>query len=228
MGGLVHNIWADKYHHLKAQFAGEREIFEGKAAGIIERLARYDRNDTDLARMMVETVLERAIVASGIWSDASWHAGRARLAVVRVHGGSIDLRVRETTTPDSFQAEMAALAMALELFPGDELIHTDNQSAAKRDPRFRWIPRKLNATADAFTRWENKHAKDETKAPRQAPAGEAGNAPGGLGGLPEVGRPADDGGVADRIDGDVLPPGDGAGQGNDVPAADVPPLLRQP
>jgi hypothetical protein len=88
---------------------------------------------------------------TGLFCDAGFSGGRARVAIVRASRGDYDITVRLIEAQDSLQAEDWAIKKAIEMYPGDEPVFSDCEPAVDANqPRARWVSRKENKEADSF------------------------------------------------------------------------------
>jgi hypothetical protein len=146
--GGYHNLWITK-EGLKVQFHGKREAEIVRLKELTDRLKKYNYADTDLAAIQsIKSVIAKAGKKKGIFCDAGFKDGKARICVIRIMEGQIDVRVKDVECKDNATAEWMAVQMAIGLYPGDETIHTD--SKVLEEGRVKWIPRANNREADSF------------------------------------------------------------------------------
>ena len=149
--GGMHNIWLAK-SGLKFKAAGDRHVQQLSAERLLKLLAGYSYAKTDLAYMhRLGAFLNRIKGKQGIYVDAGWKEGRAKIAVVRLYGENMDVAVRSIETATNIAAEAHAIDLACRLYPGDEPIFSDCQPACEGYHRARWIPRESNKEADRMS-----------------------------------------------------------------------------
>lgn len=160
--GKYTNIWALKDGSLKVQLFGSLDKFVVYPRGMSElmkRLARFDyKSDGDLARMReLEGLMSKAKGKEGIYTDAGWKNGKARIAIIRIFGNDLDITVREGQYDTSFDAEMVAAKLARSLYPTAHTIYSDCLPVVDAYNKIhetnvmKWIERGENKEADKLS-----------------------------------------------------------------------------
>lgn len=146
-----HNIFLSK-RGVKIQPCGQQQARDITEKELLDELERYEYCSTDLALMQQLTlILKRVEGKEGIFCDAGFSQGRARVAVIRSFNGDYDISVRLIEASDSVFAEDWAIKKAIELYPGDQPVFSDCEPAVQANqPRAKWIPRAANTAADRF------------------------------------------------------------------------------
>jgi hypothetical protein len=159
----VHDLYINSNGRMKFQAYGQRTPVIVTMDELLRQLETYSYDQSDIALMnYVAGLLPRYEGKSGIFCDAGYAAGRARVAIIRGNRGDYDITVRVIDAESAFHAEDWAVKKAIELYPGDEPIHTDNQAAANANkPRAVWIPRSKNREADIFGNMRGRKKKEE-------------------------------------------------------------------
>jgi hypothetical protein len=147
----MHNIWFGK-RGITFQPCGRQDARAVTANELKSELANYDYSDTDLALMQrLHLIVRKVEGKTGIFCDAGFSGGRARVAIVRASKGDYDITVRMIDVENSSQAEDWVIKKAFEMYPGDEPVFSDCESAVNANrPRAQWVSRKANKEADKF------------------------------------------------------------------------------
>ena len=148
----MHNIFFDGGGGMKFQPCGQQKAHPVTENQLRSELKNYKYERSDLALMQRLTFLMQRIGGTtGIFCDAGFSNGRARVAIIRAHAGDYDITVRQIEAETNIHAESWAIKKAMELYPGDEPVFSDCEPAVKANqPRARWISRKENREADHF------------------------------------------------------------------------------
>ena len=151
-GGKFHDLWiAEHGRELKVRLYGERSTeFCENLGRLQKRLRAYTYESTDLASLrQIERLVELVKRKPGIWVDAGWKDGNARIAVIATAGFGFDVSVRDIEATTSSYAEEWAVEFAKKRYPGDAPIFTDHQALA--GGRVVWVPREENKAADKLS-----------------------------------------------------------------------------
>lgn len=148
----VHDLYINSNGRMKFQAYGQRTPVIVTIDQLLTQLETYSYDQSDIALMnYVAGLLPGYEGKSGIFCDAGYADGKARVAIIRGHHGDYDITVRLIDAESCFHAEDWAVKKAIELYPGDEPIHSDNQEAVRMNqPRAVWVPRSQNREADTF------------------------------------------------------------------------------
>lgn len=172
---VYHNFWPMRDGRLKVQYAGSRGThvysFMSESIGkLIRKLKGYNyQSDSDVARMKeIQRLIGLARLAhpghgdinrDGIYCDAGWKEGLAKLSAVRIDGDDVDIIVRKVLGIESSQmAEEKAISLAIAHFGATgAVIYSDCQQAVNKfresgesGIEFRWIKRSQNELADSL------------------------------------------------------------------------------
>lgn len=155
-----HNIWLKDGGGIRLQLAGARASEWVTTDELLIKLRAYDYKTTDFALMQFVRRIER-IGHVGIFTDAGFKEGQAKLAIVRVmSGGAMDIHVRRMACSNSAQAECEAVRLATTIYAVpqfEDIIYTDCLEAAQRfAPRAQWLSRDKNKRADALANMRGK------------------------------------------------------------------------
>ncbi len=148
-----HNIWLTAKGAITFMPHGQQSGHSVTLEQLLKELEHYDYESTDLAAMSrLSYIMGRIdLNRTGIYCDAGFAEGRARAAIIRVHGGDFDIAVRHIHAESSFAAEEWAIKEAIRMYPGDEPVFSDCLAAVEGNkPRAEWIARESNAEADQF------------------------------------------------------------------------------
>ncbi len=145
-----HNIWRSS-GGLKYQLAGNRKVEFGKLETIISKIGAHSPAVSDFGKMEEARQLTKFISKSiaksvdGIFVDAGWKNGKARIAIVCIEGERIAAESFTADHPDSLAAEIAAVKFALAYKPLLK-VYSDCTGAVHhiQDARVSWIPRESN------------------------------------------------------------------------------------
>lgn len=149
----AHNIWITAKGTITFQPYGQQKGHRVTLEELQEELEHYDYENTDLAAMSRLSYIMGRIDLNrvGIYCDAGFAEGRARAAIIRVHGGDFDIAVRHINAESSLAAEEWAIKEAIRMYPGDEPVFSDCLDAVERNkPRATWIAREQNREADSM------------------------------------------------------------------------------
>jgi hypothetical protein len=161
-GKQPHDIWVTKFGQIKWRLSGSRQTGGGGPRKLIDKIGGHRHETTDLANMQAAVELSRSInlagelasqnnIKSGVFVDAGFKSGRARISVVAILGESVDAIAEPIEAPDINAAELIAVERALNKYPDPSLIiYSDSKSCvvSLSNPRVKWIPRDRNRTAD--------------------------------------------------------------------------------
>lgn len=145
-----HDIWFGK-EGTKVKFCGSRRVQPMGADRLMAELRAYSYGESDLADMQaLHKLIDRAAETDGIFVDAGWKNGKAKVAVIRKQGTAIDVHVRSVEAATCTEAEERAIAFAARCFPDPTApIYSDCQAAVEKfKPRAVWLPRNANKDAD--------------------------------------------------------------------------------
>lgn len=165
-GTKYHNIWLiHRANGLKVQFYGQNgtRMFYNPDQ-LLSLLKKYDyKTESDLAKLIELDRLSSKIIKGkdGVYCDAGFKDGAAKLAVIRVFGNEIDLSVRHSENfATSIEAEIAALKFAIRKFPNAQIYFSDCKAAVEEINGFYisgeeivqaiWINREYNTVADNY------------------------------------------------------------------------------
>ena len=151
-GPGFHDIWFTKYG-LKFKAHGQRSSVEVSLRDLLNGLAKYNYETTDLGMMEAVRFAKQLPLTTGVFCDAGWKAGTAKLCVVvkRSSPESSQIHWKEAAATSSYEAELAAFLWACELVPGEQYIYIDNSQVVANHPRAKWLNRKQNREADAMS-----------------------------------------------------------------------------
>ena len=155
-----HDIWFNQFGDIKFKPYGQQKAFLISLQNLVNDLKNYDYTKTDLGVMNVIKFIQNVPIKQGIFVDAGFKNGNAKIAIIRIQQGDIDVCVRNIKCDTNDEAEDAGIKMAMSLFPGDEPIYNDHQSVVARNaPRAKWINRKQNKEADRLSNLRGKDTK---------------------------------------------------------------------
>jgi hypothetical protein len=152
-----HDIWVNRFGQLKIQLDGGRarlNSFGQLHAGLVGHKVYIPSQKLPKAMAIVEELSLATDIPeiprhdSGVFIDAGWINGLARIALVYKKRDYLEIRSWYEQSPNSLAAEERAYIEAKKLWP-DETIFTDCQTLAQRYDLI-WIPREKNKTADKF------------------------------------------------------------------------------
>lgn len=159
--GKYHDIWPLRHGGLKVKLLGMHHAKTyHDTRHLLNRLDQYDyRKDSDYAKMLeLERLLTKANGVDGIHCDAGFKDGNARLAIIRLRSGDVDLHVRNgVECVSSVEAEIMAIKLAMNFFfahDKDLTIYSDCRPAVEEtlamypDAKIKWVSRKGNRGAD--------------------------------------------------------------------------------
>ena len=157
--GGKHDIWFTKKGEVKFKACGQQATRVVTPEQLKMELAKYSYDESDLALMRgLSLVVRKAAGRKGIFCDAGFSDGRARIAILRGTGQDYDIAVRQIEIATNVLAEDWAIKEAMRLYPGDEPVYSDCEPAVKMNaPRAVWIPRKNNKEADHFGNMRGKN-----------------------------------------------------------------------
>lgn len=156
------DIWPMGGGGLKVRLYGQHSWYMVHTRGfdnLIAKLSTFDyKSDNDLARMReLERLMTKVKGKDGIYCDAGWKDGRAKIAVIRIFGTDLDITVREGEYSTSIEAEMIAIKLARTMYPHAETIYSDCLPAVTeyndihRCDIIKWIDRSNNKEADKLS-----------------------------------------------------------------------------
>lgn len=158
------DIWPMKQGGLKVRLKGKHRwdmVYAQNFSDFMKRLRQFNYTaDTDYARMKeLENLMTKFNGKVGIFCDAGWKSGKARIAVVRLLiGGGMDVHIREDLEyPNVNEAELSALKFAYSLYPLSTDLNSDSQNAVERFNTMhsksiaRWVDRSGNKEADKLS-----------------------------------------------------------------------------
>jgi hypothetical protein len=159
----VHDIWmAHNWTGFKLKLSGNKKIQHFKyVSRLTTALKTAMGAKTDLTDMedvlRLTTLIRKASQKkqSGVFVDAGWKNGKAKIAVIYIHETTMVARSFEQDQPDSLAAEIAALQYALQYNPLDLQIlppvFCDCTGAIQKinNPRVQWISR-INNVSDSI------------------------------------------------------------------------------
>ena len=153
-----HDIWMNKEGYIKFKRAGDRNVNEGIGpSGIYKQIDRTGSTHVEKMQEMLDVTktIENAQLAAksigdGIFTDAGWKDGTAKIAVIMIEGTSIDAKVRVITdVEDINKAEFHAIELGLSM---NNLltIYNDNKGVCEKheDERVQWLSRKYTKAVD--------------------------------------------------------------------------------
>jgi hypothetical protein len=172
--GGKHNVWVNKDGEIKFMPTGWRSARIISTRTLLDELLRYNYRQTDEGAAKIIRAIEnlsveveplltdkQTIISAGIFVDAGWKLGKARIAVIHKWvNGDMDVFVRNVACESSQEAEELGIQFALDQYPSPEYndeIYTDNQFAStKFGERVKWIPRGGNQIADKLSHLRGK------------------------------------------------------------------------
>lgn len=165
--GGKHDIWFTKKGVIKFKAYGQQEPRIVSEPQLKSELAKYKYEKSDLGLMRsLSSIVKKAEGKTGIFVDAGFREGHARVAILRGNGRDYDIAVRQIEVATNVMAEDWAIKKAIEMYDGDEPVHSDCEPAVRANqPRARWIPRGENKEADHLgnMRKSKKKKEDEEK-----------------------------------------------------------------
>lgn len=145
----MHNIWFPQDGGIKFQACGHVKWRWVSPEQLLKELSSYNYDASNLAYMQrLSTLVKKLEGKKGIYTDAGFFGGKAKVAIIRMMDDGYDIAVRDIEVASSADAEMWGVIKAAEMYPGNEPIHTDCQEVSLRHPRAKWIPREANREAD--------------------------------------------------------------------------------
>lgn len=158
-----HDVWmAHNWTGFKLKLAGNKRIQHFKhVSRLTTALKTAMGAKTDLTDMedvlRLTTLIRRASEKkqSGVFVDAGWKNGKAKIAVICIHETTMVARSFELYQPDSLAAEIAALEYALQYNPFElevlPPVFCDCTGAIQKinNPRVQWISR-INNVSDSI------------------------------------------------------------------------------
>lgn len=161
--GLKHNLYFNKFDQMSLFLAGTDGAERiSNVNELLKKLDKYSSTNTRLAKMQqVVSLMHFAsgTTKKGIFVDAGFKNGHAKIALVWISQDGVDIRIRERETKTSLDAEVFAVASALDWSIGQDVtIFSDCQGAVEivHMSRVQWLPREQNKTADAFANLRGK------------------------------------------------------------------------
>jgi hypothetical protein len=156
---VYHNIWLDKSHRMRIKFAGNREVIDvirSNMARILEQIDSYKHVESDYYRLKeLENLLTKVENQQGIYCDAGFKDGKAKIAIIKVDNGDVDIHVRHIEADSPYNAECRAINLALMFHPPHtkNIIYSDCLEAVQAfnklgHKQIKWINRKENKEAD--------------------------------------------------------------------------------
>ena len=159
-----HDIWLTKFGQLKWKLCHPRDTASGSPEKMIRRFKDYSPQHTDLAEMhsardlctaisRVSALAAKNQIERGVFCDAGFKGGRARISVVAILGERVEAVGLPVEAKDINEAETAAINYALTHYlDADLVIYSDSQSVVNglQNPRVKWIPRENNKPADSL------------------------------------------------------------------------------
>jgi hypothetical protein len=152
-GNGFHDVWILADNEIKWRLYGNRsiQVVEGSPEKLLHKLTSYDPSKSDLSWMQSLTAfLKRIEGKTGVYVDAGWKKGKAKICAVRLGpNDEKDIYVRTISALNIGDAELAAIKLAVVAWPNDLPIYCDNKQAVDRWPEVAtWIPREQNKVAD--------------------------------------------------------------------------------
>lgn len=144
-----HDFWISK-EGLKIKFCGSSDvILYHSSKAVLKKLGTYSYSTSERAALeTIEATMRWVGGRTGIYADAGFKDGKAKLCVVRIAEAGTDIHTRMFSCVTSAEAEVAAVELAKAMFPGEEPIYTDYLPLA--GGRVVWISRNSNKVADKF------------------------------------------------------------------------------
>jgi len=138
---------------IKLKLHGESETEFVAPEELFDKLRRYQYTKTELnALRKIDSLIKLNI--NGIYVDAGFKNGKAKIAVVKVDRDKheLSINIRRIECVNILQAETAAILWAEDLYPGTDNIYSDSENAVYSNisNRAKWISRKQNKAADIF------------------------------------------------------------------------------
>lgn len=162
------DIWPMDFGALKVLLYGNHRwnmYYSDQFNDLICKLSKYDyQSNNDLARMRkLETLITKISGKDGIFTDAGWKEGRAKIAIIRIFGSEMDISIREGQYSTSIEAEIIAIRYAHKLYPNATSIYSDCLAAVDDFNKTiegniaKWINRKKNKEADKMANLRGNH-----------------------------------------------------------------------
>lgn len=143
-----HDIWVSSSGDVRMRMHGDSRANVFGLDEIHRRLAGYKYEATEQSAMEVAALLRRSGGRIGVFVDAGFKEGRARIAVVKHdEDGGLEIRARNIVVNTVNQAEEAAVEWAKSLWPTAR-IYCDNKPVAIKTG-VSWISRDGNGVADS-------------------------------------------------------------------------------
>lgn len=148
-----HNIWKSD-GGFKLQTAGSRKIRSNQSTkSVLDHLSSYNYSTTEQAEMEEVHKLTSLMNHSatykkdGIWVDAGWHNGSARIGIVLIKDNYIKAESFVIEAKTNIIAEEDAIIIALSK-DSELIVYSDCQSVVAKlnNPRLKWIPREKNVS----------------------------------------------------------------------------------
>lgn len=157
----THDVWFGKFG-LKWKLAGRSSVVRGSADMLWTALDNYQPSQTDLAKMKSASELCRQIesatqstasmgIFGGIFVDAGFKDGKARIGVVKVEGEAVSAIRQPVEAANIQEAERLAIEEGIRQIGITGLfVFSDAKTVVESlgDLRVKWIERGLNKHAD--------------------------------------------------------------------------------
>jgi len=146
-----HDVWINKHGYIKFKRAGDRNVHEDiELSGIYRHIDRTGSTHIEKMQEMLDITktIESAqhaakTIGNGVFTDAGWKEGKAKIAAIVIEGENIDAKVRVVSTKDINEAELYAIELGLSM--NNQLtIYNDNKGVCEKheDSRVQWLSRK--------------------------------------------------------------------------------------
>lgn len=157
-----HDIWLNRHGEMKFKPAGYRNVLEGVHINVIfKKIDSTNKTHVESMKEMLNVAQfigqcekQAKKIGAGVFTDAGFKGGTARIAAVMIVDGEVSAKARTIQTTDIIQAEKMSILLAIEeLNPGELTIYNDNKAACKywQDEgyeRVEWLSRQFTKAAD--------------------------------------------------------------------------------
>jgi len=160
----LHDIWLNRHGEIKFKPAGNRNIIEHTSVEIIFKTIDSMKKThvesmqemLDVAQFIGQCEQQADKIGNGIFADAGFKDGKARIAAVMMLNGDIEAKATTVKADNIIHAEQIAIELALDLQRehSDILtVYNDNQTACKNMQNkgydcVKWLSRKFTKAAD--------------------------------------------------------------------------------
>ena len=161
-----HDVWINSFDEIKFKLCKHKKTQQGSLKSIVKAMGQWDSAHTDVAKLEQIKQLSNFVgyastyaldhdIKSGIFVDAGFKDGKAKIAVIMVEGTKITALGDTIEVNSSNQAELKAIWSAVKLRDEknvDYTIFSDSQGAVQKLQQsvenLKWISRTKNKIAD--------------------------------------------------------------------------------